>query len=513
MVTDDLDLRSTAVSQAFTRAGGKAFVQAFEMEKSTPEISGIIVTPGGGNLPCSYVYHVILNKYHSGSQQEYMDIIRECFKLAEGYNTTSIAFPSLGCGVLLKYPPDFVASCLIDSAKASSVAHHYDDSHHDTDDYATLRQIARSSQEGRIPTAEAKTASVVIYGKDKKTCSDAKAALAQQLKDNFLHVEIIEHEDLLKLHKKSIESMQSTAKHNGIWIKFPNPDKRSKKGKPLLKLKGEKQCVLLVKVKVQEILLQIRKTEHKPKPTRGNLGTREFLAEMGSMTEFQTPSYWTQFKNTQSLADIMKGLFTQSPKSSYYLVKVDKATYNAIDTLVQKTWDSTLVGHGKDAANLTHKAIKVTDIERLENPELFKRYCQKRSTRFTDACRYGYNCTPIEKLHNSKGPVLTSIQKIDLLTKDMYSEVNEYYFFHGTKIDKLQAILTSGLDSRVGNTLAMFGSGVYGAESSTKADQYTDDKTARKQGSSKQMILMRMTLGEPFITNDKNSPKYPGNRI
>ncbi|XP_067663064.1 uncharacterized protein [Haliotis asinina] len=532
MVTGDLDLRSTAVSQAFTRAGGKPFVQDFEIAKSSPATTGIIVT-SGGNLPCSYVYHVTLKKWHSGSRQEYTDIIRECFKLAEGYNTSSIAFPSLGCGVLLKYPPDFVASCLIDNAKASSVANVtfvvYDqpvlqifmdqltsgtsqaasnnDPHLESENYATLRHFAKFSREGRVPTAEAKTANVVIFGKDKKTCNDAKAALAKQLKEDFLHTQIIEHEDLLKLPKKSIESMQSTAKRNGIWIKFPNPDKRSKKDKPQLKLKGEKKCVLLVKVQVQDILLQTKKTEHKPKHTKEKRGTREFLAEMGSMTEFHTPSYWTQFKSTKSLADVLKGLFIQSPKSNHDLVKVDKTTYDAIDTLVQKTWDSTLVGQGKDALNLSHKAINVIDIQRLENPELFKRYCQKRSSRFTDAARIGHRCTPIEKLKGSQGPVKTSMQKIDILTKDMYSEVNEYYFFHGTKMDRLQAILTSGLDSRVGNTNAMFGSGVYGAESSTKADQYTDDKNARTTGS-KQMMLMRMTLGEPFLTNDKNSPKY-----
>ena len=42
---------------------------------------------------------------------------------------------------------------------------------------------------------------------------------------------------------------------------------------------------------------------------------------------------------------------------------------------------------------------------------------------------------------------------------------------HGTKKDYVDVISNQGLDSRVANSV-YFGSGVYCAESSTKADQY-----------------------------------------
>lgn len=57
------------------------------------------------------------------------------------------------------------------------------------------------------------------------------------------------------------------------------------------------------------------------------------------------------------------------------------------------------------------------------------------------------------------------------LNKSLIGEINEYYLFHGTKQSGLQAIENNGLDSRLSNS-AMFGQGVYFAESSTKADQY-----------------------------------------
>jgi len=59
-----------------------------------------------------------------------------------------------------------------------------------------------------------------------------------------------------------------------------------------------------------------------------------------------------------------------------------------------------------------------------------------------------------------------------LLKKSLVAEINEYFLFHGTKQSWLKSIEDHGLDSRLSNN-AMFGNGVYFAESSTKADQYT----------------------------------------
>ena len=51
-------------------------------------------------------------------------------------------------------------------------------------------------------------------------------------------------------------------------------------------------------------------------------------------------------------------------------------------------------------------------------------------------------------------------------------EINECHLFHGTRFDKKDAIIDQGLDFRLGSQHALFGQGIYFAESSTKADQY-----------------------------------------
>lgn len=257
-------------------------------------------------------------------------------------------------------------------------------------------------------------------------------------------------------------------------------DKR-KKGKPQLKLKGEKNSVLFVKSQVHEILMTaMARAMSKPihSTPSAKRGTKSFLAHMGTMAQFYPPKYWSHYQPQNTLSNIMTKLadkITGHKQTAWQLTSVDKATYQAIDSLVQKTWDTNHAGHGKDAAGLTHKSIKVIKIERLEHPELFIKYCQKRSTRFMEACKTGGNCPSLHKLPGCKrGIPLTTQYAGPELQCEVYSdEVNEHYFFHGTKIDKLSAILSHGLDSRVGNMQAMFGSGIYGAESSTKADQYT----------------------------------------
>jgi len=60
------------------------------------------------------------------------------------------------------------------------------------------------------------------------------------------------------------------------------------------------------------------------------------------------------------------------------------------------------------------------------------------------------------------------------LNKSRVSEINEYFLFHGTKQSGLKSIEDHGLDSRL-SANTMFGSGVYFAESSTKADQYAGE--------------------------------------
>jgi len=61
---------------------------------------------------------------------------------------------------------------------------------------------------------------------------------------------------------------------------------------------------------------------------------------------------------------------------------------------------------------------------------------------------------------------------VKTLSGYLVDEVNECYLFHGTKSNIIDVIEHKGFDFRISGENAMCGSGVYFAESSTKADQY-----------------------------------------
>lgn len=177
-----------------------------------------------------------------------------------------------------------------------------------------------------------------------------------------------------------------------------------------------------------------------------------------------------------------------------------------VGRLVQSTWEEDKTGHGKDARNLVHTNIEVLRVERLENPCLWQEYSHRREQLFSKL-EYRQDSssaavfTSVEKLPGSRGPIQTTanIPSGSLLSRDIYHQVNEHYLFHGTKKAILNKICGQGLDFRMANSRTMLGSGVYTAESSTKADQYTDFKQNRTTDEELTMILTRVLLGEPFI--------------
>ncbi|XP_052279984.1 uncharacterized protein LOC127877783 isoform X3 [Dreissena polymorpha] len=74
--------------------------------------------------------------------------------------------------------------------------------------------------------------------------------------------------------------------------------------------------------------------------------------------------------------------------------------------------------------------------------------------------------------------------------------------------DGVDKIAEQGLDCRLAGHTAMFGQGVYCAESSTKSDQYADPKGMRSL-TDRKMLLVRTCLGEPFVTSSPKSYARP----
>ena len=193
--------------------------------------------------------------------------------------------------------------------------------------------------------------------------------------------------------------------------------------------------------------------------------------------EGEVPSYWKHWKSGSLIREALTTFKTLT--KDFITVTLDESdpVYQAIINLIGKTWDGTKVGQGKDARGLetlNYTNIRVTKIRRVENLQLFDKYINRRRHIFLDTHKkQKSSCTPISKLPSSTGSAFTEkLQRCRIFEDELCSEVNEQFFFHGTTRDTVDVICDSGLDSRLGSQQAMYGAGIYGAESPTKADQY-----------------------------------------
>ena len=182
-------------------------------------------------------------------------------------------------------------------------------------------------------------------------------------------------------------------------------------------------------------------------------------------------------------------------------VPVDMFTFNAVKQVVQETWKTKFVGHGRDAQGLGgYSRINVKKVERIENSEIFEKYYQKRQEFFHKAVKVGAFKT-LESVKDAKGGIETEPTLSGILTKDLYPEINEHYLFHGTR--DVRTIINQGLDTRLAGSGAMFGPGIYFAESSTKADQYAGELVFHNILSSEDIIHVptgsSKHLNEPHI--------------
>ncbi|XP_052712258.1 uncharacterized protein LOC128186509 [Crassostrea angulata] len=236
-------------------------------------------------------------------------------------------------------------------------------------------------------------------------------------------------------------------------------------------------------------------------------GTQEFCLQQYHR-EFHPPEYWTEFTSDKSV----KLWKTECGKSIHKVVDVDSSTHKAVEKLVQSTWQPLKVGHGRDAKGLSklkYTSIKVLKIQRLENIDVYENYSHFRARLFHKAGDIGV-FEQLAFLSQSTGDIATtkSLKKDSILKKELYHEINEHFLFHGTKPDTYKKILSQGLDFRMAGGKGMFGQGVYLAESSTKADQYTDDKSARTKAE-KKMFLVRSCLGKIHLAKTAYKLKRP----
>lgn len=229
-------------------------------------------------------------------------------------------------------------------------------------------------------------------------------------------------------------------------------------------------------------------------------GIKEFWGEI--IDHPTTPLYWEMFEGGYHVKKyLIDKEFCQTMETS-------PSELNAVKDLVKYTWDKNVAGIGADARNILTDSILVTDVERIENVQLWDNYIHEREKLIRTILEDGPR--PFKKLEtmSQRGPVLTSRYLDKTLTRELYSDLNEVYLFHGTKPELVDNIKTKGMDLRHSSHQSMMGMGNYFAESSTKSDQYADDKNNRGcQGLN--MFLVRVLLGNIYRAKGRHQYKHP----
>ena len=216
-------------------------------------------------------------------------------------------------------------------------------------------------------------------------------------------------------------------------------------------------------------------------------GGRQDLLELAE-EPVTIPAHWTKY--TGGIAESIKTFLRMNRRGCR--VDVDTKHFQAVKKLVEGSWRYGVVGQGQDAKNLNHQNIQVIKVQRIENPNVWHDYSSKKKKLLANAAWTG--CIESLQQHKEKA-ILTTTLGISELDRLLISEINEVFLFHGTTMDNAESIVNQGTDSRLGKQTGMFGKGIYFAESSTKADQYT----GKTKSTSILQILSDFTIEKKFI--------------
>eukprot|EP00916_Digyalum_oweni_P017964 GHVL01029920.1.p1 GENE.GHVL01029920.1~~GHVL01029920.1.p1 ORF type:complete len:432 (+),score=60.08 GHVL01029920.1:1193-2488(+) len=132
----------------------------------------------------------------------------------------------------------------------------------------------------------------------------------------------------------------------------------------------------------------------------------------------------------------------------------------------------------------------ITKVERIENYPLWCRYRAKQNE-----LRLKH-----KKIKLSPLKVNPPVPECCTLPEDVPdSSLNEFYLFHGTKLNLVEAIINGGLDERDSKN-GLYGNGIYFASQACKSVHYSDGV----------LLIYRVTLGDIWYTDgsrhDSNKP-------
>ncbi|EKX48560.1 hypothetical protein GUITHDRAFT_60009, partial [Guillardia theta CCMP2712] len=128
----------------------------------------------------------------------------------------------------------------------------------------------------------------------------------------------------------------------------------------------------------------------------------------------------------------------------------------------------------------------IRQIQRVENPRLWKEYAMKRASM-------------AEIGSGGRRVNVQSMKEWMRLMLHPQEAANEVLLFHGTPQQNCSIITEQGFDERVSNRAGHFGTGIYFAENCTKSLSYC------RSDDSRFLFLTRVLLGDPHFTQQANS--------
>ncbi|CAH1787703.1 unnamed protein product [Owenia fusiformis] len=516
----DLQKSKSVISKAFLNQGGSQLAEEVK-SKVTRDIDwgSVIVTRSAGNLQCRNVIHAICPAFkydHDGNILQRMigRLLGETSKL--GFS--SLSLPPIGPGGLNQYPISVFYKALDLSLKkctamktsikhvnlhvfdgsmcgalinemnggSSQQANSHTGHKHQPKAEDRKKEFQKQSPAKTGPSIHARNAvDVCIVGFKADNVNAVEKKIQQIVEENYEEEKI--HEEHLTVG--DVIGMMTDEQKKMIFVES------SKSGD--LILKGNRGAVDATAKKIHKQILKDAALGEK----RAQSGTKALLHQIcDNKLQSIYPDYWKNklFKNIVTVKD---------PKRIQEITKLFTAEWGQ-----GGTWKSHLIGQGNDAVGLgNYKRIKVTNIERVENKDVFKQYYAKLQVMCGAAI--AKKIQPIGYANQS--PVFTSTLGLSTLDSALITEVNECYLFHGVKPEYVDGISKHGADARMSKN-AMMGSGIYMAESSTKSDQYSDHKpnpiTGKgrvAKGTDLKMFLMRVLLGNVYVAESDYDFKMP----
>ncbi|ESN90841.1 hypothetical protein HELRODRAFT_194632 [Helobdella robusta] len=446
-------------------------------------------------VDCKWLYHIYMERFKGTEQYNSLKgCILKCLENAKAQNCKNIAFPTLGCGKL-NYSAREVCTAFVEAAKefkypieikilttCAKTENVFKETL--TKKNALTSNSKKSHKSSKsCPRRDEMMIEFTIhtlFAEDSIKIKDIENAVRAKLK-SICGCLSIEHDvfsclgELSQFFKSKLAQLTSAADiQNGQLTIYGLSSE-------LVKLKTEVQRLCDWESRRLNDLDNFKKTK----------GPKAYYLKVVKLGSIIYPSY---FKCSDK-ADLSE---TKIPLNK------NGRRYKAISEMVLQTWDAKLVGKGADAIGLGHKQISIKHIYLNENLNFYKHYWTAKKGHME---KFQHSDKPYPDLSVNKpktcdfGPYLNG-----LLDK----ELNEVYLFHGTKEKSVKVILHSGIDSRFSSDKALFGSGAYFAESSTKADQYADDKKARKAaGTPMFMFLSRVLLGSAYVCTSAHNFKKP----